>query len=88
MDEQGALPNARIMLAAHSLADDEWLKMLNADRQGVANVITPELFEVVMDRLEKEWFTLVRSSKFILGCCFLTRISDQEYTSAGYGTSF
>lgn len=47
--------------ASHSFQDQEWLESLNADRKA-ANIdrVTYETFEIVMDRLEKEWFDLVR----------------------------
>lgn len=40
--------------------DAEWLMLYNAERakQGIEPV-SPEIFEIIMDRLEKEWFDLV-----------------------------
>ncbi len=40
--------------------DQEWLDALNAERKKEQlNKISYEAFEIVMDRLEKEWFDLV-----------------------------
>ncbi|KAJ7934885.1 hypothetical protein B0H13DRAFT_1512018, partial [Mycena leptocephala] len=50
MDEQGK-----------SLAELEWLDTLNAERQKrLLEKIPYEVFEVVIDRLEKEWFNLAK----------------------------
>ncbi|KNE98684.1 hypothetical protein PSTG_08053 [Puccinia striiformis f. sp. tritici PST-78] len=39
--------------------DLEWLQVLNSDRKRLSQEpITCEMFEIVMDRLEKEWFQL------------------------------
>lgn len=59
----------RISLIART--DQAWLDALNADRKkDQLDKISYETFEIVMDRLEKEWFDLVRSmaSKFRLKC--------------------
>lgn len=41
--------------------DQDWLDHVNAERQKEQmGKITYETFEVIMDRLEKEWFGLVR----------------------------
>jgi hypothetical protein len=41
--------------------DQEWLDALNAERKKEQlNKVSYEIFEIVMDRLEKEWFDLVR----------------------------
>ncbi|KAI8449830.1 hypothetical protein BY996DRAFT_6418015 [Phakopsora pachyrhizi] len=41
--------------------DQEWLNLLNADRKKMGHEpVSCELFEIVMDRLEKEWFNLSR----------------------------
>ena len=41
--------------------DQEWLDRINVERrkEGI-DTVTYEFFEVIMDRLEKEWFDLVR----------------------------
>lgn len=46
---------------SHSCIDQEWLDGVNAERRN-ANLdkISYESFEIIMDRLEKEWFDLVR----------------------------
>ncbi|KAK7020204.1 hypothetical protein VNI00_017817 [Paramarasmius palmivorus] len=42
--------------------DKEWLDTLNADRKkDQLGTISYELFEIVMDRLEKEWFDLTKN---------------------------
>ena len=42
-------------------ADQQWLDALNSERRakGLGH-ISYEVFEIVMDKLEKEWFDLVR----------------------------
>ena len=45
--------------------DLEWLQALNMDRKRLGQEpVTCELFEIVMDRLEKEWFQLVRVAAY------------------------
>lgn len=40
--------------------DQEWLDALNTDRKrDQLDIISYEVFEVIIDRLEKEWFDLV-----------------------------
>jgi NuA3 HAT complex component NTO1 len=42
------------------VADQEWLDTINVERKKEQlNSVTYETFEIVMDRLEKEWFDLV-----------------------------
>jgi hypothetical protein len=42
------------------LADEEWLKAVNEERKKEQlDKVTSEMFEIIMDRLEKEWFNLV-----------------------------
>ena len=42
------------------LLDQEWLNAVNLDRKKEQmDQVTPEAFEIIMDRLEKEWFDLV-----------------------------
>ena len=42
--------------------DKEWLDSVNADRKkDNSNTVSCETFEIIMDRLEKEWFDLVCS---------------------------
>jgi NuA3 HAT complex component NTO1 len=41
--------------------DQEWLDLVNEERKKAqVGPISPEIFEIMMDRLEKEWFELVR----------------------------
>jgi hypothetical protein len=43
--------------------DMEWLDSVNAERKKEqADRVSCETFEIIMDRLEKDWFDLVRSS--------------------------
>lgn len=40
--------------------DQEWLDLVNEDRRkGQVGPVSSEIFEIMMDRLEKEWFELV-----------------------------
>lgn len=40
--------------------DQEWLEALNTSRRNVGlDNISYEVFEIIIDRLEKEWFDLV-----------------------------
>jgi NuA3 HAT complex component NTO1 len=66
MDEQGTLVAHLSRLSqTHDAADQEWLDAVNTERKKEQlDKVTYEVFEVVMDRLEKEWFNLVRR----LGC--------------------
>ena len=42
-------------------ADQEWLDAVNVERKkDQINLVTYETFEIIMDRLEKEYFDLVR----------------------------
>lgn len=65
MDEQGAFftmcaPRSST-LTPHT--DQEWLDAVNQERKKEQlNGVTYETFEIVMDRLEKEWFDLVSPS--------------------------
>lgn len=65
MDEQGAFSTMcaprSSTLTPHT--DQEWLDAVNQERRKEQlNGVTYETFEIVMDRLEKEWFDLVRAS--------------------------
>lgn len=52
---------AAIALPACRLADQEWLDALNlARRKDQLDPVSYEVFEIIIDRLEKEWFDLVR----------------------------
>ena len=57
------------LLDSLSLAiDEEWLNAVNEDRKkNQLDKIDQELFEIMMDRLEKEWFDLVRLYHVFLG---------------------
>jgi len=73
MDDQGASPFRQVLYRtrydplsratapARPPADQLWLDALNRDRKrdGLSH-ISYEVFEVIMDKIEKEWFDLVR----------------------------
>ncbi|PWY97894.1 hypothetical protein BCV70DRAFT_42705 [Testicularia cyperi] len=41
--------------------DQEWLEVYNAERRKDGlDLISPELFEIILDQLEKEWFDLMK----------------------------
>ncbi|KAH0836797.1 hypothetical protein J3R83DRAFT_8562 [Lanmaoa asiatica] len=57
MDEQGLID----VFVARWRADQEWLDAINIERKkDQINLVTYETFEIIMDRLEKEYFDLVR----------------------------
>ncbi|KDR80942.1 hypothetical protein GALMADRAFT_241500 [Galerina marginata CBS 339.88] len=42
--------------------DQDWLDLVNVDRKkGQVDLVMPEAFEIIMDRLEKEWFDLTKN---------------------------
>jgi hypothetical protein len=52
------LPFVRL-LSTHP--DQAWIDQLNTERRKVgSDHVSYELFEIIMDRFEKEWFDLVR----------------------------
>ena len=66
MDEQGAPPLCECMRAESptcnslSLVDQEWVDAINSERkERQLDKVSYETFEIIMDRLEKEWFDLV-----------------------------
>lgn len=53
------------------IADQAWLDTYNAERKkDQCGPISYEIFEIIMDKLEKEWFNLVRPYGLV---CPLTR---------------
>ena len=51
---------------SHLLQDQEWLDAVNSERRAAGvDKVSYETFEVVMDRLEKEWFDLVSAFYFV-----------------------
>lgn len=68
-------------------ADQEWLDDLNRERKKEqSDPISYELFEIVMDRFEKEWFDLVselRSSFLRLFFGFVWRTSWRKGSRIG-----
>ena len=61
MDEQGT--RRSFVLLPHVQVeglDQEWLDAVNAERKKEQiDMVSCETFEIIMDRLEKEWFDLV-----------------------------
>lgn len=59
-------------------ADREWLDAINAERRKEQLDQVPyETFEIIMDRLEKEWFELV-STKESIGPYLVSHILSDE----------
>ena len=73
MDEQGEFtPPPLLRKVLTHLKDQEWLDAVNLERKhDQLDKVSYETFEIVMDRLEKEWFDLVR-----LVLRFLTKFPD------------
>ena len=75
MDEQGELlhicarndwPEWIRLIGVADIADQEWLDAINLERKREQSGPIPyEVFEIIMDKLEKEWFALVRLSACI-----------------------
>jgi NuA3 HAT complex component NTO1 len=60
MDEQGMSVPDLSPLSKLTRADQAWLEAINAERKkDQSGAISYEVFEVIMDKLEKEWFNLV-----------------------------
>lgn len=60
-------------------ADQAWLELVNTERKVKAQgVVSCELFEIIMDRLEKEWFDLVSPARHIQLVVYSFRHADQE----------
>ena len=50
-------------------ADQAWLDAINAERhKEQSGPISYEVFEILVDKLEKEWFELVRIAPFVSSC--------------------
>ena len=63
--------------------DREWLESVNADRRKEQlDKVSYEVFEIVMDRLEKEWFDLVCPLPYPSHARYLTGPIDEEYPEA------
>ena len=63
---------------ANAHVDQEFLDAVNAERKKEQlDRATYELFEIIIDRLEKEWFDLVRTQSFNPYRCSF--IPDQEH---------
>jgi len=62
MDEQGAFVNGCLGVPTLMFwVDMEWLDNMNAERKKEqGDRVSYETFEIIMDRLEKDWFDLVR----------------------------
>jgi len=61
--------------------DQEWLDAVNAERKKEQlNKVSYETFEIIMDRLEKEWFDLARSSFWNIPFQLISRlVADEEH---------
>lgn len=54
------------------MVDREWLDTINAERKKEQlDPVSYEFFEVVMDRLEKEWFDLVHLTDLSVSALYL-----------------
>ena len=63
--------------------DQQWLDHMNAKRRAEQlDVISYEAFEIILDRLEKEWFALVKRipSRFSIGAA----TDEDEYPEDTY----
>jgi hypothetical protein len=68
--------------------DQEWLDALNAERKKEQlNKISYEAFEIVMDRLEKEWFDLVRDDASSISALTVLA-TDEEHPETRPGFAF
>jgi hypothetical protein len=66
MDEQGISAFSNPSNSTYPFTDDEWLTAINSERYKVQDErVSSETFEIIIDRLEKEWFDLV-SELFIV----------------------
>ena len=65
-------------------ADQEWLDAVNLERKKEQlNGVSYETFEIVMDRLEKEWFDLVSHPLRVVNSASLTAHEiDQKHSQA------
>lgn len=60
--------------------DQEWLDAVNNERRKEQiDKVSYEVFEIIMDRLEKEWFDLVRLHLPPSFRALTTTIPDEEY---------
>jgi hypothetical protein len=79
MDEQGK--SLMLICIIRSIyiflpSDQAWLDAINVERKkDQLNAVSYETFEIIMDRLEKEWFDLVRLTLFT----FFRSQCDDEY---------
>src|SRR5882762_11401027 len=59
----------------------EWLDSVNAERKKEQGDRVPcETFEIIMDRLEKDWFDLVRSSHTHISRVLYLNFTDRQRT--------
>jgi hypothetical protein len=69
--------------------DQEWLDALNAERKKEQlNKISYEAFEIVMDRLEKEWFDLVCVDDASSFSALTVLATDEEHPETRPGFAF
>ncbi len=89
MDEQGQPPKWSISVHYANDLDDvdqEWLDAINAERRKEhLDKVSYELFEIIMDRLEKEWFDLVGHRCVSSGYPYPDyRFTDKEHTQTRF----
>ena len=59
---------AMVACVDSSAIDQEWLDALNKERRAdQESTVSYEVFEIIIDRLEKEWFELVCPCWILLG---------------------
>ena len=74
---------------AERCADQEWLEVVNAERKSQQlDKVSYETFEIIMDRLEKEWFDLVRPLVLNAARSFANICPVQEHTQDRHGAAF
>jgi hypothetical protein len=71
------------------MTDQAWLDSINKVRAKDGNSVSSETFEIIFDKLEKEWFDLVSSSSSfpLKSAANAKSVIDQEYTEESECTS-
>lgn len=73
------------------MEDKEWLDAVNIERKrDQLDAVTYSSFEVIMDRLEKEWFDLVSGFSVAFSYCLILKLSpkDEKHAKTRYGAPF
>ena len=78
MDEQGSFVVRLLVHCLMLVLDQEWLDSVNGERKKEQiDMVSCETFEIIMDRLEKEWFDLVcLSPSFFIRSGDLSKLPD------------